>query len=364
MTSTTPTPIPDASRRHWLASALAAPSLGLMGCSSLGSTPSNMAASTNSPAAFGHAWHMPGVRYIDLPAARLPGSTTERQHRVMVYVPQGPAPAQGWPVIYVLDGNLMFPLLAQLMHNRGGRGAEMRGASAVIVGLGHALPAGSIEVHDRAARTYDYTLPFEGVGPDSQGRAQGGADVFLDWMAQQLQPMLHTQLPLHAQQQTLVGHSYGGLFTLHTLFTRPAMFQQYVAASPSLWWGNGIVLEEAVQFMQRYQSGSTPLPTAMRLYLSQGSEEIAGRTDPRRTPNPEREASARQAQARARTHGLTNAAALAQALRQVPQLHTEHDIWPGANHGGTQLYACMQAARVGVDWSRSEATVATPRPAS
>ena len=353
MTSTTPAPIPDASRRHWLASALAAPSLGLMGCSSLGSTPSNMAASTNSPAAFGHAWHMPGVRYIDLPAARLPGSTTERQHRVMVYVPQGPAPAQGWPVIYVLDGNLMFPLLAQLMHNRGGRGAEMRGASAVIVGLGHALPAGSTEVHDRAARTYDYTLPFEGVGPDSQGRAQGGADVFLDWMAQQLQPMLHTQLPLHAQQQTLVGHSYGGLFTLHTLFTRPAMFQQYVAASPSLWWGNGTLLQECHRFIARYrQTDGQALPAPLQLHLSQGSEELAGRRPgaPARAANPEREASARQAQAVAQQLGLGSTADLPAALQPVRGLACSYQVWPGANHGGTQLYACMQAAQVGTDW--------------
>lgn len=340
----------DASRRNWLAGALAVPCAGLVGCSSLEAAPQT--------AAWGHAWHMPGVRYMDMPAARLPGSSAERQHRVMVYVPQGPAPAQGWPVMYVLDGNLMFPLLAQLMHNRGARGAQMRGASAVIVGLGHVLDAQSTEVHDRAARTYDYTLPFEGVGPNSQGRAQGGADVFLDWISQQLQPMLHAQLPLHAQQQTLIGHSYGGLLTLHTLFTRPAMFQRYVAASPSLWWGNGIVLEEALQFMQRYRS--MPLPTATRLYVSVGSEEIASRSDPRRVANPEREASARQAQARAREHGLNNAASLAQALRQVPQLHTEYDIWPGANHGGTQMYACMQATRVGVEWHTAAATPSTP----
>ena len=322
-----------------------------MGCSSLEGAP--------QASAWGHAWHMPGVRFMDMPAARLPLSNTERQHRVMVYVPQGPAPAQGWPVMYVLDGNLMFPLLAQLMHNRGARGAQMRGASAVIVGLGHVLDAHSTEVHDRAARTYDYTLPFEGVGPDSQGRAQGGADVFLDWIAQQLQPLLQAQLPLHAQQQTLIGHSYGGLLALHTLFTRPAMFQRYVAASPSLWWGNGIVLEEALPFMQRYRRSGQPLPAATQLYLSVGSEEIAPRSDARRAPNPEREASARQAQARAREHGLNNAASLALALRQVPQLHTAYEVWPGANHGGTQVYACMQATRVGVEW---QATATPPTP--
>jgi predicted alpha/beta superfamily hydrolase len=43
------------------------------------------------------------VRSFDLPAAPLPGNAA-RQHRVLVYVPRGTAPAGGWPVIYVLDG--------------------------------------------------------------------------------------------------------------------------------------------------------------------------------------------------------------------------------------------------------------------
>ena len=49
------------------------------------------------------------------------------------------------------------------LNKGGGRGADMRGHSAVVVGLGHALPPGSDEVHDRAARTYDYTLALRSV---------------------------------------------------------------------------------------------------------------------------------------------------------------------------------------------------------
>jgi predicted alpha/beta superfamily hydrolase len=283
---------------------------------------------------------MPGVRSFDLPATPLPGSNAARQHRVMVYVPQGPAPAAGWPVVYVLDGNLMFPMVAQLVHNRGARGGDLRGASAIVVGLGHVLPAGSTEVHDRAARTYDYTLPYDGVGPDGQGRAQGGADRFLDFIAQQLQPRLQAALAMNLQQQTLVGHSYGGLCTLHALFTRPSMFQRHVAASPSLWWGGGVVLRECQDFMDRYRASG--LPGALRLYLSQGSEELAGARSGGRPPNPEREAAARAAQQ------LGSTADLPAMLAAVQGLSCHYQVWPDANHGGTQLYACMQAAQVGL----------------
>jgi predicted alpha/beta superfamily hydrolase len=327
-----PASAPDSlTRRHWLAAALAMPALSLTAC-----------ATAHTAAPTWQAWPLPGVRSFDLPTAPLPGSGAPRQHRVMVYVPQGPAPAAGWPVIYVLDGNLMFPMVAQLVHNRGARGGDLRGASAVVVGLGHALPEGSAEVHDRAARTYDYTLPYEGVGPDGQGRAQGGADVFLDFIAQQLQPRLQAALPLNLQQQTLVGHSYGGLCTLHALFTRPGMFQRHVAASPSLWWGGGVVLRECQTFMDRYRASG--LPHALRLYLSQGSEELASRNSPSRPPNPEREAAARAAQQ------LGSTADLPAMLAAVQGLSCHYQVWPGANHGGTQLYACMQAAQVGVAW--------------
>lgn len=348
------------SRRDWLTVALAAPALALAGCATQAGPHAAMASSTSStsstssvPSLPWQPWAMPGVRSMDLPAAPLPGSSAPRQHRVMVYVPQGPAPAAGWPVVYVLDGNLMFPFIAQLVHNRSARGPELRSSSAIVVGLGHALPQDSAEVHDRIARTYDYTLPYDGVGPDSQGRAQGGADVFLDWIAQQLQPLLQAALPINVQQQTLVGHSYGGLCTLHALFTRPGMFQRHVAASPSLWWGNGTLLQECHRFIARYNpTGGQALPAPLQLHLSQGSEELAGRRPgaPARAANPEREASARQAQAVAQQLGLGSTADLPAALQPVRGLTCSYQVWPGANHGGTQLYACMQAAQVGTDW--------------
>lgn len=337
-------------RRQWLTGALAAPALALAGCATQTGLAQSVAANPTLPDPTDwQAWPMPGVRSIDLPAAPLPSSAAGRMHRVMLYVPQGTAPAGGWPVIYVLDGNLMFPILAQLVHNRGARGPQMRGGSAVVVGLGHALPAGSEEVHDRAARTYDYTLPFDGIGPDTQGRAQGGADVFLDFIAQQLQPRLQALLPLNMQQQTLVGHSYGGLYTLHALFTRPGMFQRHVAASPSLWWGGGAVLKECQRFVARY-SAQGQLPSPLSLYLSQGSEEINRQRTPSDSParpvNPEREAAARAA----RAVGLGSTADLPAALAAVKALDCHYQVWPGANHGGTQLFACMQAAQVGTAW--------------
>ncbi|MEG2999872.1 MAG: alpha/beta hydrolase-fold protein [Comamonas sp.] len=310
------------SRRDWLTGALAAPALALAGCATQTGSTASMPASAN--ATQWQPWSMPGVRSFDLPAAPLPGSSAPRQHRVMVYVPQGAAPVGGWPVMYVLDGNLMFPFIAQLVHNRSARGPELRSGSAIVVGLGHALPADNGEVHDRSARTYDYTLPYDGVGPDSQGRAQGGADVFLDFIAQQLQPLLQAALPVNAQRQTLVGHSYGGLCTLHALFTRPGMFQRHVAASPSLWWGDGVVVQECQRFIARFgnQPGQPGPEPAQRLEPApEPGQRRVGRPPPRQPPG--------QPGARSRCPGRT---------RPGPGQHGRSACGPGGGDGpGMQL---------------------------
>ncbi len=43
----------------------------------------------------------------------------------------------------------------------------------------------------------------------------------------------------------MLGHSLGGLFVLHALFTSPESFDRYVAGSPSLWWRGGMMLDAA-----------------------------------------------------------------------------------------------------------------------
>jgi predicted alpha/beta superfamily hydrolase len=56
--------------------------------------------------------------------------------------------------------------------------------------------------------------------------------------------LIEAQYRVDRRRQALFGHSYGGLFVLHTLFARPAAFQTYVAASPSIWWGGRFVLTQ------------------------------------------------------------------------------------------------------------------------
>lgn len=40
----------------------------------------------------------------------------------------------------------------------------------------------------------------------------------------------------------LMGHSFGGLFALSTMASRPELFDAWVAADPSLWWDGGVLI--------------------------------------------------------------------------------------------------------------------------
>lgn len=164
----------------------------------------------------------------------------DRHYRIWIGEPRKVSSANGSPVIYLLDGNAALgvidePQLAELE----------RGEPPVIVALGYATPLR----FETTARAYDYTPPLpEGepvVDDIARERKGGGADVFLDLLENRVKPGVESRTVIDRTRQTLWGHSYGGLFTLHALFTRPGMFQHYVAGDPSLWWQDGFILSEA-----------------------------------------------------------------------------------------------------------------------
>lgn len=260
---------------------------------------------------------LPGTRQIDIAAA-------DRTHRIMLAVPPTPPPPQGYPVLYVLDGNLLFSVAAQLMRNRFARGPGVPTQGAVIVGLGYA----GEQVLNLDARTHDYTPPAPGPAQDERGRREGGADAFLDFIDATVRPLVADATPINGGRQTLFGHSYGGLCALHALFTRPGGFQSYVAASPSAWWRTGFILQEQKRFAARRRADAP----ALRLLVTQG----------------ERESASASARGRQNNEYLR---ALMEGLEAVPGLDLRFAAFAGADHGAAMLPAVQQALELAIDTS-------------
>lgn len=155
-------------------------------------------------------------------------------YRLSLAIPTGTAPAAGWPSLWMLDGNAVFNRLTapQL--------ATQPGLAVVCIGY----PVETELAPER--RTLDYTpVPHPGVeDPRALGRATGGAAAFRARLTGPLRALATEGWSHDPASRSLWGHSFGGLFTLGTLFVTPDAFHGYVAVSPSTGFGGGVLAEQ------------------------------------------------------------------------------------------------------------------------
>jgi len=95
----------------------------------------------------------------------------------------------------------------------------------------------------------------------------GGAEAFLEFLIEELRPFIAEHYTTDPDDQTLVGSSLGGLFSLYALVQKPSAFANYVANSPALWWNEREIM-------------AYPSPTtlghgkARSVFLSVGGDEV------------------------------------------------------------------------------------------
>lgn len=161
-------------------------------------------------------------------------------HRLFLAVPKAKAPPGGWPVLYLLDGNAAFDFLTP----------EHLAAvpGLVLVGVGYDTD----RQFARERRTMDFTAPDgpgDGLRPDPvhPGRTAGGASLFLDRLTGELRQAAEQGLPIDPARRCLWGHSFGGLFVLYALLTRPGTFARFASISPSIWWDEPLIRRVAAQ---------------------------------------------------------------------------------------------------------------------
>ena len=177
----------------------------------------------------------------------LPGATEQvvaspegEAYRVMVARPDQPPPDGGYPVLYVLDGEDNFPIAVATARRLIRAGARSGVDPGIVIG---------IDSGDLARRARDYTPAIQGdvarPGQPGHGLPTGGADAFLRFLTTRVHSAATAGLPVNPDRIAIAGHSFGGLFVLHALRTQPRFFSTYIAASPSLWVGDGQLLRDA-----------------------------------------------------------------------------------------------------------------------
>lgn len=190
-------------------------------------------------------------------------------YRIFVSIPETPAPENGYPVLYVLDGNAIFAGFAETRRVQERSDPEV--GNSIVVGVGYPTD----NPYD-TRRLYDFTQEIPASAPHYQRSLtqyrSGGQDEFLEFLTGRLRPELARRYRIDANRQALFGHSLGGLFALHVLYTRPDAFNAIIAASPSQWWNDQSILTEERAFVDRLSEGRIGSSVG-RIMVVAGEEE-------------------------------------------------------------------------------------------
>ncbi|WP_405029328.1 alpha/beta hydrolase [Neorhizobium sp. SHOUNA12A] len=168
-------------------------------------------------------------------------------YRIFLYIPADEPPAEGWPLLVLTDGNATFPFAVASLVTQAPYPTGTNVGWGVIAAIGYP----SDEPYNALRRAWDLgPPPIKSYPPYFDGGPAvriGGTGELLDFIEKQLLPRLSEMVRLDATRRSLFGHSFGGLFTLYTLFERPVLFANWIAASPTIYWEGSEILNNEVR---------------------------------------------------------------------------------------------------------------------
>ena len=181
-----------------------------------------------------------------------PIDSRETGHRYHIYIktPEsyGEQPAQRYPIVYLLDGDSLFPMLAA---SQTFTEIDDGIAEAIVVGIAY----GSFKPPQNRRR-HDFTA---------------GADAFARFLTNELIPAAEQRVRADPDRRIIFGQSRGGGFVLHSAFTDPDLFWGRVASNPT------VDLLPALQQPPRAAARSD-----LRLLVASGTRDFTQLVEPRK----------------------------------------------------------------------------------
>lgn len=162
--------------------------------------------------------------------------TLEEYRDIYVQLPvnYNPNSDKKYPVVYILDGEVFLPTVNNVQdYYSGGFTPEM-----VLVGISNS----NNRMRDLTTSNIKkmYGMPFN--------EENGEAVNFIKFIETELIPFIEKKYPV-TNFRTLIGHSYGGLFTIYTLIHHPQLFSNYLAIDPSLDWNDQKLINESREIL-------------------------------------------------------------------------------------------------------------------
>jgi hypothetical protein len=161
-----------------------------------------------------------------------------------------------YPVLFVTDGYWDFPTVLSSYHNLAW---DKVVPETIIVGLGYA----GENLDYGALRRWELSpVPLDG-----DREASGHAAEFLATLEKTIIPFVDREYRTDPKHRVLAGSSLGGAFTLCAMYTKPELFEGYIAASPAVNVGNRWLFEYEGAFAKAER------PLRARLYLTTAEYE-------------------------------------------------------------------------------------------
>ncbi|HTS62223.1 MAG TPA: alpha/beta hydrolase-fold protein [Candidatus Acidoferrales bacterium] len=189
---------------------------------------------------------------------QLPSKVLKESRTIFLFKPAAyERGTERYPVLYLLDGETHFRYTA---------------AIADFLAVNDRIPAMlvvGIASGDTGQRVRDLTPPSTAETDSRFSPGNGGAGAFLAFLSGELIPYVDRTYRTRPYR-ILAGHSFGGLFAIYSLVTRPALFNGYIVADPSLYWNNQAIVAQAESFLSR----TGPLQADLYLAATDLSDKI------------------------------------------------------------------------------------------
>lgn len=170
-------------------------------------------------------------------------------------------PDTKYPTVYIVDANFYFPMLAETIKQY-----EIAGLlpPLILVGIGYKSFAAMDSLRER-----DYLYPA--AIPSDEMKTVGGGKNFNSFIVNQLITRIDKDFRTETSNRALMGHSFGGYFSLYALLNQiennQTTFKNIASASPSLWYNNYYLN----QLTAKRQNRKTANP--LNIYLTAGGLE-------------------------------------------------------------------------------------------
>ena len=169
----------------------------------------------------------------------------EGPRELNVLLPEGYEPDRAYPVVYLLDGGQAqdFPRYAAQIRQGAADGVIQ---PVIVVGV-----ASQDRQNELTARARDRRIARHWPN-------HGQSDRFRRFLAEEVKPWVEARYRTSGDDAVL-GESAAALFIVEAFLREPALFDRYLAVSPSLWWDREALSQEAAALLAAHPAGERQL---------------------------------------------------------------------------------------------------------